>query len=374
MMPGTDVLYTPTKLAAQMAGACSASPTAVADFASGDGGLLRMASERWPGAKLLATDISRAALSALQISLPGAESGRCDFLSARSRSKSRVLADWAGKIDLALLNPPFSCRGGTRTRVLTEFFDATCSTAMAFILHAFEYLSSDGEILAILPAGSISSEKDHQAWEQLRRHANVEVLSQQDRGTFDRCFPTTKLVHIRRGAVRPPLPGNCAVRVIETQAPLRAPVVIYRGKVQMHYVPKGRTPLAHSTDLKGFRLVLNGHRTKAGLSAVHGPFVAICRVGKPDREKIALHFAESEIAISDCIVVLACESKPHAEAVHSAILEHWTELASLYDGTGAKYITVAKIAGFVRQLGFAVSANADAKWQLRRSVNGASRP
>ena len=237
---------------------------------------------------------------------------------------------------------------------------------MAFVLHAFGYLHSDGEIVAILPAGSVTSEKDREAWHQLRKHASVDIISHHDHKTFGDCFPTTRLIHIRRtdSAGNPKPKKACHTR------PLRAddPVIIHRGTIQMHSIPKGKSPLAHSTDVSDFRITLNGHKAKAGHSAVSGHFVAICRVGDPKKEKVALHYSRSEVAISDCLVALCCSSKANARDLHSQIVKNWPKLAILYGGTGAKYITISKLATFIRQIGFSVAPHANAKSQLRRSV------
>jgi hypothetical protein len=369
-MPRIDAIYTPSLLAKQMVETCSSKARVVADFASGDGELLLAASGKWPRAKLIATDISQKALNQLSGKIKGAETARCNFLSVRSRSRCSTIQKWRGKINLALLNPPFSYRGGTRISISTQHFRTSCSPAMAFILHAFEYLSSDGEISAILPAGSLGAERDRDAWRQIRDLATVDILSQYHSRTFVAYSPTTKLVHIKRGA--DDVAHQSGV-TSSTTRPLvsKKTVLIQRGTIQMHSVPNGNVPLAHSTDLANFRLVLNGHKTIAGLSSISGPFVAICRVGNPKEEKVALHYAPFKIAISDCIIALRCESKNAAKQLHSELIANWKDLAHLYTGTGARYITVAKIAAFVKDLGFDIAPHSNAKSQLRRSVESA---
>lgn len=136
----------------------------------------------------------------------------------------------------------------------------------------------------------------------------------------------------------------------------------------MHAVPPGTAPLAHSTDLNNFGLTLNGHRAAAGSSAIQGAFVALSRVGNPKKEKIALHYSRTKIAISDCIIALRCRTKEQASTLHSALLNNWPVLKSLYGGTGARYITVSKLVSHLSKLGFAVVPHANAKQQLRRSI------
>ncbi len=367
-MSRIDAYYTPKALAEKMATVCASTPRIVADFASGDGGLLTAAAHQWPKARLVATDISHSALNALRRKFDDVAAIRVNFLSNQSRVRSRSLEALKGRIGLVLLNPPFSCRGSRRISVSTETFDVTCSPAMAFVLIAFEYLQSNGEMVAILPAGSLISEKDGIAWRNLRSHAEVRVVSNHDRGTFQECFPTTRIVHIKRTrhGKKPNETMGESAKVFTTTTD--ESVVLVRGCIPMYDIPKGRIPLAHSTDLKDYKLIPNGHKTHAGVPELMGAFVAITRVGSPKRDKVALHYSRSEMAISDCVIALRCASRARAAQLHSRILDNWSKLVPLYGGTGAKYITVSKLRAFLEQLGYRVHIPGTANWQLKRAI------
>src|SRR5260370_32846312 len=107
-MSRIDAIYTPSLLAKQMVESYSSNAGVVADFSSGDGELLLAAFNKWPRAKLIATDISQKALNQLSRNIKASGIGRCNFLSFRSRSRCSTIQKWTGKINLALLNPPFS--------------------------------------------------------------------------------------------------------------------------------------------------------------------------------------------------------------------------------------------------------------------------
>jgi hypothetical protein len=367
-MNRVDEFYTPSALAVQMAAIALRRPLIIADFASGDGELLIAASKRWKNVRLIGTDVSRSALSALRRNVPSVESGVCNFLSARSRSQCLALQNLVGRIDLVILNPPFSCRGGKRIDIVTGRLKMRCGVAMGFVLNAFEYLSTRGEIIAILPSGSFDSERDKAAWSQLKQLADVDLVSHHDHKTFGTCSPRTSLVHIRR---RPTpsldLVGYPKMRSTD-QMLSKEVLVLQRGSIQMHDVPKGLIPLAHTTDLYDFRLTLNGHRTHTGDSTVRGPFVALSRVGAPRKDKLVWHHARTEIAISDCIIALGCDTEDRAKKLHRRLLDHWPEIEALYGGTGAKYITVSRLAIFLRHLGFNVVPHASATPQLARLI------
>lgn len=369
-MKSLDAIYTPFNLAQKMVKLVSQEPKLVADFTCGDGGLLRAAAKRWPDAKFIATDVSRSALKGVSTLECVNIIGRCDFLSSRSKAQCKALRGIKGKVDVVLLNPPFTCRGGTRLFVSSESFDVWCSTAMAFLLNSLEYIGISGEIVAILPAGSMNSEKDRHAWSILRDICQIEIVSEHDHRTFGSCDPTTRIVHMKKDGANPAAAkkiANVAQEKRKKQT-MGIEVTLYRGKVQMHSVVPGKTPLAHSTDLRDHQLVLNGHKTNSHALSLKGLFIALPRVGEPLKEKIALYDAKRKVALSDCILALTCDEEHHTARLHKTLLRNWPLLKSLYAGTGAKYLTVANLADALRKLGYSVVPHSGANHQLRRSI------
>ena len=90
-----------------------------------------------------------------------------------------------------MLNPPFSCRGGTRYPVQTPAGRLTASTALSFILLATQYVADTGHIATVLPANSLHSQKDAVAWQFLRARYDVHHLHTWAKGTFPRSAATT---------------------------------------------------------------------------------------------------------------------------------------------------------------------------------------
>jgi predicted RNA methylase len=352
-MPKLDAIYTPAPLAASIVGKQRCLPSIVADFACGHGELLKAAALKWGHSKIVAIDVSRSAVAHVRRNLPEAEVGCCDFLSARSRRRCATLLAVREQVDLILLNPPFSCRGGTRLAVDTDLFRTSCSVAMSFVLHAFEYLSKTGEIVAILPAGCLSADKDREAWELLRLQATINVLSDHDHRTFDSCSPRTFVVRIKRGRAKKTHQVKTGLGEPASMCPLaKVSVTIRRGTIQMHSSKAGDTPLVHSTELLLKRVDLSRRTAFAGSSSATSPFVAICRVGSPRPEKLALHCrAGSVVAISDCVIALECRTAADALRLHRQMLKRWEAFEALYQGTGAKYTTVRRVADFLAALG-----------------------
>src|SRR2546430_1365319 len=129
-----DRYYTPMAIAKDVVSLGASSRTSVvADFAAGEGRLLRAAQDEWQTGHIAATDADPNAVKHLRRNYPSWSVGRCDFLSAVSRRQSRVLREIKGEVTAALLNPPFSYRGGTRWDVRLHGRLHACSPAAAFL-------------------------------------------------------------------------------------------------------------------------------------------------------------------------------------------------------------------------------------------------
>jgi hypothetical protein len=125
-----------------------------------DGDLLIEAERMWPKAKFVATDIDSSAIRRLSRLKPSWTAGRCDLRYSRSRNSCFALQQARGRVSLLLLNPPFSCRGGTKFPAETETGILFASAAMSFVVIASNYVAKKGEIVAILPFGCLYSAKD----------------------------------------------------------------------------------------------------------------------------------------------------------------------------------------------------------------------
>src|SRR5579872_1794059 len=106
-----DQYFTPGPVAeAIVARLRSQSESIVADFAAGDGELLRAAQKRWPQARIVAADIDAACVRRLRRLHPKWTIHNHDFLHCDPRHGAARLFHALGEISLILLNPPFSQR------------------------------------------------------------------------------------------------------------------------------------------------------------------------------------------------------------------------------------------------------------------------
>jgi hypothetical protein len=353
-----DLFYTPQAVADLMVQVVShASPVVIADFAVGDGRLLRAAQRHWPAATFVATDINPQIRGSL--GNEGWRVSKCNFLSARSRVQAKALKGSSGNISLVLLNPPFSNRGGTRYEIDAFGVSITCGRAMAFVINAASLLAPRGQIISVLPVGSLSCERDSAAREVLERIGTVEVLAVLDKTTFSRCFPRTAIVRITLGqkvVVTDTAAEHFPLDIFGGAVSHLGLVSVMRGSLQMHRLKKegggSGYPVIHSTSLKGNKLHIDGVRTQCSKRRVTGPVVLLPRVGEPHRSKLVVYLSEDELVLSDCVVALRCSSPMHAELLWARLLEDWSRVEASYTGTGSRFITMRKIEELLIGLGF----------------------
>lgn len=333
-------------------------PRYIADFAAGGGQLLQMARHLWPNANFVATDIDRRAVCSLRRTEPEWEISRCDFLSSRSRRRCSALRKAKGKISLLLLNPPFSCRGGSRVSATLGGRDVRCSVALAFLVSSIEFLAPDGQIVAVLPAGSLESEKDESVWAELCSVGSFEVVATNGHRAFPDSTPRTLIVRFALGGstARRPLRQELGVRDMGSVGTETATVSIVRGTLQLHRVGvadgQDEIPLVHSTELRVNRLDLTKRQAGGRTRLVCGPAVLLPRVGQPTSSKLVYHPGGAPFAISDCVIALVCETEKEARRLHAALLEAWALIERNYVGSCARYITVRRIASVLESLGF----------------------
>ena len=350
-----DEHYTPSELAKIAVRHLSVwRPQIVADMSAGEGSLLLEAGRRWPSARIVATDIDAGAVRRLaQMDRERWTVGRCNLFADKSRSACGVLRKIQGKVDALLLNPPFSCRGGSYRIVPTPEGAVRSSPAMAFLLVSLRYLSPRGEAVAILPAGAVHNMKDAAAWSHLRTRFAVRLLALWDKHAFPGCAASSVLVKLMPVSAA----GNPSTTSPRTaRLAVRRPgqyTTIVRGTCPFHDMPgdpQGPT-LVHYTDLRNARVILNGHRGFGQHRCLSGPAVLIPRVGRVTPDKVTLLGARKRVMISDCVIGLKADSPAAASRLRKVLVDNFAVLASSYVGTGAPHITIDRLRTTLHRLG-----------------------
>lgn len=362
-----DAIYTPPDLAEFLTNATTVgAPRSIADFAAGDGALLRAASGRWPEASLFGSDVDVQAVKCMKSLVPRCVSAQHDFLSNSGDGALNGL-----QFDLILLNPPFSCRGNTRHTVDVDGVIHHASKALAFAARARRFLAPGGEILAILPASVLVSERDAALLAALEDSGSIEQIGDIRRAAFKSHAVAVVVLRISRNRV-----AKCS-KVKQTLVSLRPySVEILRGSVSMHeYVPDATGPrFIHTTDMRDGILLPVEKRAANELRRVQGPAVLISRVGRPSKGKIVL-LQDEEAVLSDCVIAMRTVPRGREPELLELLSANWETVKSAYGGSCAPYTTLNRLAATLLRLGIPTSIvtaqstpNSDQKDRSFRSV------
>lgn len=336
-----DQFYTPPELASILVGCVPKSfqPNVIADFAAGGGSLLCAGENLWPRACTLANDLSRVTVRRLKGGHPDWVVANANFLNERSVRSSSLNA-WAGRVDLVLLNPPFSQRTRTPVVVVYRNEPVGVSLAMAFVVKSLEFTNRDSYVLAVLPDGCLVSKCDEEIWNRLRRDFNVEVLRDNSNSSFIGVRARTSIVRISRlrQALQKPARGGRSLGAT-------APYELKRGQLQMHSLrpslSEEAVPLVHTSHLMQGLVDHSGPRVLAKYVA-RGPAILFPRVGRVTPDKVCILETGQNVALSDCVISIEQLSADQVLGLRQAILSHWATLAEAYRGTGAPHITLER--------------------------------
>lgn len=345
LTPLIDRIFTPPALATLLVnGARAVRPKLIADFAAGDGALLRAANYRWPEASFFGSDLDPSVVSAM-ISLPRkGEALVCDFLN---ETASEQLSAFKARCDVILLNPPFSARGNKRHHVDLEGRSYSGSKALAFIAHALRFLRRQGELLAIIPSSCLTSERDSALLEAIEKTHRVTPIGELHRGAFDAHAVSVALIKI--SPRDRPLRRRSTPPLLAVVRPFQ--VELMRGSLPVHRAVFGEAgvPYVHTSDLRdldsgALRTVLRSTR------AVDGPAVLLPRVGRPDRAKLMLSPA-GRLVLSDCVIALRTEPRGHERELFRLMKRNWANIEKLYGGSCAPYLTTNGLLGLMAKIG-----------------------
>ena len=346
-----DAYYTPEGLAKEVVAAASSTPRSVMDPAVGDGSLLRAATARWPDVHVVGLDVDRGQLNRTRAGHPGWSLGRVDMFSERSRAASALWQSSGSAIDLMLLNPPFSYRGGRSKRVTYEGEEHALTPASAFVALALTRLAPNGELLALLPAGVLSLERDAAFWSAVASERTVETIAQFASTAFAGTRTRSILVSLRPQRV-PQL-----AEVVDLQLRPSHCVELIRGRVPVHALAERRgsgssAPFLHTRDLSN---LLNRATTESRgpvSLASQGPFVTLPRVGRVRAEHIKVISSPQAVVLSDCVFALRADSSAELVKLQELLLANIEALQLEYVGGCAPYLTIRRLVHFLAQRGY----------------------
>lgn len=351
-----DPYYTPAWVAEYMASLLPEGTSRVIDLAAGGGALLTAASARFENLAIAAVDMDVGAIRVLRTLNPDWIVSHADSRAASSYRLSRAYRTRNTGYDAVLLNPPFSFRGQARNRVEYCGAEYRVTPATLFVLRALHWIHSGGVVIAIIPSNVMNIEGDSDLWRVWQSSFRVEKKRVLSRNTFAGARTTAVVVTLQPGE-RPrrrdprlgkadPLgsgfDGGCAC------------IEIIRGRVPVHraraLAAAAGAPFIHTTMLREGSV----KRTQLALPrelGSAGPFVLLPRVGKPDSSKVAL-CNYKRIVLSDCVIGLRAVDEHVQKALHDTLRRDFDQLALLYTGSCAPYITIERLTAWLLRRGF----------------------
>lgn len=349
-----DQYYTPAPVAQRMieAAAPSNSPLLCVDPTCGSGNLLAACESIFERARCFGLDRDQRAIRVLKRSRPHWTLSVGNLLCNKSLGSTRVLRT-LGAVDLLTLNPPFSQSGRKFVEVMYEGEIIRASVAMGYVLRSIDLFRPVQGAIAVVPESLLYSDIDSEARSAIGRSYDLAPL-------FELCSSTFFGARARTVAVK----FGCAVHSAPlNQAPrLKATldVQLVRGTLPVHlagFALRG-TPFIHSTDLGHLATSTASLRrvTSGGTGRVLGWQLLLPRVGLPKQEYLIPVFIRRDSQLSDCVIALGAGGQAALRQVTEEIAGNWGEFVGLYRGTGARYVTVARLRGWLESRG--IEANA----------------
>lgn len=347
-----DAFYTPARIADEVMSAASIVPRLVLDPAVGDGSLLRAAGRAWPEVQAIGFDVDRGQLERTRSQHPEWSLGRLDMYSSRSRASSALWRSCESNVDVVVLNPPFSYRGGRSRRVIFDGSEHSLTPASAFIALSLSRLSDTGELLALLPAGVLAVERDSDFWSSVAARWDVETLARFSSTTFSGTRARSVLL-----SVRPPA-GAHEAEIVDLPVPSTRCIELIRGRVPVHTVRgnaiKGNSaPFLHTKDLGALHDVVATSQEASIDLATTGPFLTLPRVGRVLPNHIKIVKLPREVVLSDCVFALRAEYSDLLR-LQEMLLAELEDLQAEYAGGCAPYLTIRRLVHFLAQRGYCV--------------------
>ena len=349
MISTLDRFYTPDSLASILTEALSfRSIDSCADPTCGHGQLLLSAEAQWPNARYLGLDIDRHAVQKVRRRRPQWTLSVGDLMSPSSLSRTRIVRHQR-TCDLLMINPPFSM--GASKGVYQPGSSQRCSVAMAHILAAIELFEPTIGVGAIVPESLLYSELDEASRRELSNKWIFEQILSVPQSTFKGTRAHSTIVTLRPKNGEPlnpsfsPMPKRLDISV----SLVRGGLPVYKAE----FLGRGGIAFVHTTDL--LALASGAKKTKAVNPIDHGRIagsvVLLPRVGVPSIEQISpLKFTEP-VQLSDCVIAIQFKSYNSAKTAAKAIWSEFDSLLALYKGTGARYVTIRRLAKWLCELG-----------------------
>jgi predicted RNA methylase len=347
-----DRYYTPNKIASRLIEESSFKlrPDLCVDTTCGAGSLLDACEVSFGSPRCIGLDRDRSAIRILRTKRPNWILSTADILNPKSFGQSGASRSFTSA-DLLVLNPPFSQCGFKHVNVAIGASQIRSSVAMAYLIRSIDFVRPRMGAVAILPESLLFSDVDSLARRELSKAFQLRELFSLQATTF-------KGARVRTVAVQlVPTPTRVLTRDLMAQ-PLEISVGLTRGALPVHLLVESveGVPFVHSTDLAR---VVNDQRVlrttmRVAKGRVEGWVLLLPRVGLPRLELVRPINLKRLVQLSDCVVAFECATEEVATNISEKIRASWVEFNSLYRGTGARYVTMARLADWLQSRGIGI--------------------
>lgn len=349
----SDKYYTPPAIASSALerARLASTPMICADTACGSGSLLTAAEDVLEARHCLGIDSDPLVIRQLRRERPEWRLYVGDLLK-RHRPPPTDFPGADYGVDLLVLNPPFSL--GPRKYVTIKYFGRSvkCSVAMAHILRSLELFRPSQGAIAVVPESLLYSDTDQHARDLLDQDFSISELLQLSIYTFKGARVNSSFVQFAHSGGEP----RASIEVVP--APNDSiPTTVVRGGLQMHAFKPASSGarVIHSTLLRSiaaYGISAAPERTGAvAKGRISGWILLLPRVGLPKEEAFRALYSKDEVQLSDCVIGMKFPSKVAAYSAQKRVLAHWQSLLFLYRGTGARYITIARLVDWLYGIG-----------------------
>lgn len=351
MLANLDQYFTPESVAQRIVEAVEPSSESLlcVDPTCGSGNLLVACETVLADAACVGIDRDVRVIRNLRKAYPHWRLSVADLLSDRSLKSATVFRDMP-PVSLLTLNPPFSQGGRKSLGLVFGGEQLRVSAAMGYVLRSLEVFRPQLGAVAILPESLMYSEIDREARAAISARFAIRELFELRSSTFRGARARTVAVKI--------LPSEaCPVPALQNGQLAQHSLKLVRGNLPVHDAKFGRSGASfiHTTDLADLIAGMSVLRRTGAMCkrSVSGWQLLLPRVGMPKEHLVAPVFLRQRSELSDCVLGLGADVRV-LERAAKIIRKDWAQFSSLYRGTGARYITVARLVDWFRERGIAV--------------------
>lgn len=352
-MNDLDKYYTPLDVATNIIKKADfTSPKICVDPTCGSGNLLSAADKLFENINCFGIDKDRSTINSLRKKKPLWNLSVADFLRENSYKKTKASANLK-ECDLVLLNPPFSHFKTKYVDINYSGQNLKGSIAMAYLLRSLELFSPREGALVVAPESLLYSQTDEHARHLIEQNYKFEHIQDLESKTFygARVHSSTFRLTSKSFEYNPVKTISNNLSLIKCNF-VRGALPVYKSKQKINLLES--VQFIHSTDLKFIQANRPHNKNYTSVTAsgrISGDVILIPRVGVPNVSNTKIYRFNETVQLSDCLIAIQCVGGiEYLKEIEKRLITNWNDFSLIYRGTGARYITIARLQEFLLTL------------------------